>query len=144
MTPWTVSVPVGQLVLPRDVVGCAHVVSTSTWTCLAQVLGDVARVLLGAAVDVGAVALDDDRDLHCGRRLPELGPGGFGARGLVERACESGSSAVRDRLAASSAVARRRRRDRRRTLERRRPLVDVVRTVVIAAVVESASSPRYR
>ena len=43
---------------------------------LRQVLGDVASMLLGAAVDVGAVPLNDDRDLHCrsssesGRRWP--------------------------------------------------------------------------
>ena len=29
-----------------------------------EALRDVARVQLGAAVDVGAVALDDDRELH--------------------------------------------------------------------------------
>ena len=32
---------------------------------LGQVLRHVAGMLLGAAVDVGAVPLDDDRDLHC-------------------------------------------------------------------------------
>ena len=32
---------------------------------LGQVLGNVASMLLGAAVDVGAVPLNDDRDLHC-------------------------------------------------------------------------------
>ena len=53
-----------QLVAPRHVVGRAgrqHLDLAVT----REVLGDVARVQLGAAVDRLAVALNDDRDLHC-------------------------------------------------------------------------------
>jgi hypothetical protein len=32
---------------------------------LGEVLRNIASMLLGAAVDVGAVPLNDDRDLHC-------------------------------------------------------------------------------
>ena len=54
-----------QLVAPRDVVGRAggeHFDLPMT----REMLGDVARVQLGAAVDRLTVALNDDRDLHCG------------------------------------------------------------------------------
>jgi hypothetical protein len=41
-----------------------------------QAFGDVARVLFRAAIDVRAVALDDNRDLHPSEGPPS--PPGFG------------------------------------------------------------------
>ncbi len=54
----------GALVAPRDVVGGAGGEHLHR-NVRGQALGDVPRVQFGAAVDVGAVALDDDRDFHC-------------------------------------------------------------------------------
>ena len=65
-----------QLVAPRDVVAGArrqhlHVVVSR------EMLRDVARVQLGAAVDVGAVTLDDDGELHWPvSESPGVGPAG--------------------------------------------------------------------
>ncbi len=56
-----------QLVLPRDVVAMRAGRQHLDLDVLGQVLGHVPRMLLGAAVDVGAVPLNDDRDLHCDR-----------------------------------------------------------------------------
>jgi hypothetical protein len=55
----------GQLVLPRDVIVMGARRQHLDLDVRGEVFGDVARVLFGAAVDVGAVPLDDDRDLHC-------------------------------------------------------------------------------
>ena len=53
-----------------------------------EVLGNVSGVLLGAAVDVGAVPLNDDRDLHSSS-------GTFGDAGESGVAGESGDYRVR-------------------------------------------------
>jgi len=53
----------GELVPPRHVVASARGQHLDL-VVPRQVLRDVPRVQLGAAVDVGAVALDDDRELH--------------------------------------------------------------------------------
>ena len=53
-----------QLVAPRDVVGRAGRQDLDLGVA-GEVLGDVARVQLGAAVDCLTVALNDDRELHC-------------------------------------------------------------------------------
>ena len=52
-----------QLVAPGHVVGGARRQDLDLGVTR-QMLGDVARVQLGAAVDRLAVALDDDRELH--------------------------------------------------------------------------------
>ena len=52
-----------QLVAPRDVVGGARGQHLDLGVA-GEVLGDVAGVQLGAAVDRLAVALNDDRELH--------------------------------------------------------------------------------
>ena len=62
--PFTCSTPGGQLVPPRDVVARAGRQDLDL-AVTREVFGDVPRVQLGAAVDRLAVALDDDRDLHC-------------------------------------------------------------------------------
>ena len=49
----------------RDVVGRAGREDLDL-SVAREMLGDIPRVQLGAAVDRLAVALDDDRDLHCG------------------------------------------------------------------------------
>ena len=71
---------------------------------LRQVLGDVARVQLGAAVDVGAVALHDDGELHCA----ESGPSSSPESSSRYRSVESLSSSRR-RIGRGIAVRRRRR-----------------------------------
>ena len=53
-----------QLVPPRHVVGRAGRQDLDLGV-LGEMLGDVARVQLGAAVDRLSVALHDDRELHC-------------------------------------------------------------------------------
>ena len=53
-----------QLVPPRDVVGGARGQHLDLGVT-GEVFGDVAGVQLGAAVDRLAVALNDDRELHC-------------------------------------------------------------------------------
>ena len=63
-TPFTRSTPGRQLVTPGDVVARARGEDFDL-RVPRQAFGDVARVQFGAAVDVGAVALDDDRELHC-------------------------------------------------------------------------------
>src|SRR6478609_5020719 len=55
----------GQLVLPRDVVAMRAGRQDLDFDMLRQVLGDIPRMLFGAAVDIGAVALNNNRDLHC-------------------------------------------------------------------------------
>ena len=74
----------GQLVLPRDVIAVRAGGQHLDLDVRGQVLGNVARVLLRAAVDVGAVSLDDDRDFHC-RSSSEEPAGGSGTLVLVER-----------------------------------------------------------
>src|SRR6188768_4597582 len=54
-----------QLVLPRDVVAVRACRQYLDLDMLRQVLGDVPRMLFGAAVDIGTVALNNNRDLHC-------------------------------------------------------------------------------
>src|SRR5215204_4929086 len=54
-----------QLVLPRNVIAMCAGGQYLDLDVPGQVLGDVPRMLLGAAVDVGAVPLDNNRDLHC-------------------------------------------------------------------------------
>ena len=54
----------GVFVVPRDVIARAR--REDGDLCVRRkMLGDVARVQLGAAVDVGAVPLHDDGELHC-------------------------------------------------------------------------------
>src|SRR5258706_5047583 len=82
----------GELVAPRDVVGGAgrqHLDLGVT----AEMFGDVPRVELGSAVDRLAVALDNDRELHCGSSGPERA-GGTESRGAGSSSPEpwSGSS----------------------------------------------------
>ena len=55
----------GELVAPRDVVGGARRQDLDLGVAR-EMFGDVARVQLRAAVDRLAVALNDDRELHCG------------------------------------------------------------------------------
>ena len=54
----------GQLVPPRDVVRGAGGQDFHVGVAR-EMFGDVSSVKLGAAVDGGAVALNDDRELHC-------------------------------------------------------------------------------
>ena len=63
VTPLICSTPAGQLILPSHVVARASGQNLDR-RVTGEALGDVARVQLGAAVDVRAVALDDDRELH--------------------------------------------------------------------------------
>ena len=63
-TPWIVFDARGQLVRPGDVIARAGRKHLHLMVAR-EPLGHVARVLLRAAVDVGAVALNDDRQLHC-------------------------------------------------------------------------------
>ena len=58
--PFTVSVPGRKLVAPRQVITRARGEDTDLGIAC-EVLGDVPRVQLGAAVDVGAVPLHNDR-----------------------------------------------------------------------------------
>ena len=72
----------GQLVLPRNVIAMRARGQHLDLDVFGQVLGDVTRVLLRAAVDVGAVALNDDRDFHCrSSSEPEPEPGSSGSWG---------------------------------------------------------------
>ncbi len=63
VTPLTCSTPAGSSLLPGDVVARAGREDLDLGVPR-EAFGDVARVQLGAAVDVRAVALDDDRELH--------------------------------------------------------------------------------
>ena len=56
---------------------------------LGQVLGNIAGMLLGAAVDVGAVPLDNDRNLHCRSSSP--GSGVLSVSGIAGTSGKSGA-----------------------------------------------------
>ena len=71
-----------QLVLPRDVIAMRARREHLDLEVLGQMLRDVTGMLLGAAVDVSAVPLDDDRDLHCSPLSSEE-PGASGASGAT-------------------------------------------------------------
>ena len=55
----------GQFVLPRNVIAMRASGEDLDLDVLREVLRHIAGMLLGAAVDVGAVPLNNDRDLHC-------------------------------------------------------------------------------
>src|SRR5687767_8063627 len=67
----------GEVVLPPDVILMRARGQHFDLNVVRQVLGNIPRMLLGAAVDVGAVALNDDRDFHC-RSSSEEPAGGSG------------------------------------------------------------------
>jgi len=54
-----------KFVLPRNVVAMRARGQHLDLDVPGEVLGNIPRMLLGAAVDVGAVPLNDDRDFHC-------------------------------------------------------------------------------
>src|SRR4030095_42684 len=78
----------GQLVLPRDVVtGAGREDFDLDVGC--EMLGHVPSMLFGAAVDLGAVPLNDDRDLHW-----LSSEGSSGASGVTSKSsCEASSPA---------------------------------------------------
>ena len=86
-----------QLVLPRDVIAMRAGREHLDLDVLGQMLRDVTGMLLGTAVDVSTVPLDDDRDLHCSPLSSEdagaTGPSGTAGAGdaSVASAVDCGS-----------------------------------------------------
>ena len=117
-----------QLVAPGDVVAGAGRQDLDLGVPR-EVLGDVARVQLRAAVDVGAVALDDDRELHDSRgRRPSAAIGRGRLARLAPRPGRVGCRRLRPALACRrparvrpAAAAPRRRAPARAALRLRRP-----------------------
>ena len=79
-----------QFISPGDVVGGTGGEDLDLGMT-GEMLGDVACVELGAAIDRVAVALNDDRQLHCGSSAPPGGVSGPGA-GLSAGSATVGSA----------------------------------------------------
>src|SRR4026209_1134158 len=91
-----------QLVFPRDVIAMRARRQHLDLDVPGEVFRDITRMLLGAAVDIGAVALNDDRDLHC-RSSSESGAlGAGGASGALVASGASGDSSAADSGAAGA------------------------------------------
>ena len=81
--------------------------------------GDIARVQLGAAVDVGAVPLHDDGELHCAESGPSSSPESV-PKSPPSGPSKSVSGPVVQRRVAGGVAVRRRRRAHQRWRFRRR------------------------
>src|SRR6188508_78911 len=78
-----------KLVLPRNVVAVRARRQHLDRHVPGEMLGNIPRMLLGAAIDVGAVPLDDDRDLHCRSSSP--GSGVLSVSGIAGTSGKSGA-----------------------------------------------------